>query len=87
MSVFRFVLTLIFQCAIEVAVEYKLAKLLLCRTPVEKLAGAEVANYGKIQKKRVAQQVTNPLVRSEVSLREKRLPIVVELGQLDESAV
>jgi hypothetical protein len=46
-----------------------------------------VANSGKVQKQWVAQQVPNPLVGREVSLRQKCLPVLVALGQLDKGAV
>jgi hypothetical protein len=46
-----------------------------------------VANCGKVQKQWVAQQVPNPLVGCEVSLRQKCIPVLVAVGQLDKGAV
>src|SRR5215208_9807 len=72
---------------IDVPVEHEVSKFLLCRSPVQKLAGADVANNGEVQKQRVPQQLPNPLVRCEVSLRPKCVPVLVALGQLDKGGV
>jgi len=75
-----FIVPLISEGAIEIALKHEALKFVLCGTPVQKLTGAEAANYGEVQKQRVAQQFANPLVRSEVSLRQKYLPLRVYLG-------
>jgi hypothetical protein len=43
-------LTLVRECAIEVSVKHEVLEFLLRRSPVQKLAGTEVANDGKVQK-------------------------------------
>src|SRR5215217_2718666 len=84
---FYFVLSLVRECVMEVSIEHEVSKFLLCRTPVKKPAGAELANNSKVQKQGGAQQITNPLVCSVVSLGQKCFPLLVVLGQFNKGAV
>src|SRR5215218_1381387 len=82
---FYFVLSLVRACVMEVSIEHEVSKFLLCRTPVKKPAGAELANNSKVQKQGGAQQITNPLVCSVVSLGQKCFPLLVVLGQFNKA--
>jgi hypothetical protein len=59
---------LVREGAIEVAVEDKVSNFLLLVALQKKLARAQAASNGKVQKQRVAQHIPSSLARCEVAL-------------------
>src|SRR5215203_4750728 len=87
MSICWFPVTLVGECAIEVSLEYKVSNFLLF-VALQKCARTQAASNGKIQKQRVAEHTPSLLARGgEMLLRQKCLPVLIYLGQLDQSAV